>query len=117
MISSCVKDINIPIPEESNKPVLNLLMNKDSVIMARVMLSARLNALQAMPEVTNAVVSLYENGTLKETLTPQLYAGRTYYHGNTLPEAGATYRVMAAIPGYAEASGSDWIPDTVKTGD
>ena len=116
-ISGCYKDSTIRIPEESNKVVLNLLLNKDSLMMARVTLSGRLNERQPMPEVTNAVVNLYENGTFKETLTPYVSAGRTYYRGNTLPKSGATYRVTANIPGYVEASGSDQIPDTVKTGE
>lgn len=116
-ISSCEKTINISIPEESSKPVLNLLMNKDSAMLARVTFSTRLNSDQPIPEATNAIVKLYENGTLKETLSPYLVAGRTYYRANTLPKTGATYHVTAAVPGYAEVSGSDQIPDTVKTGE
>jgi hypothetical protein len=116
-ISSCEKTINISIPEESSKPVLNLLMNKDSAMLARVTFSTRLNGYQSMPEATNAIIKLYENGTLKETLSPYLVAGRTYYRANTLPKTGATYHVTAAVPGYAEVSGSDQIPDTVNTGE
>src|SRR6186713_11068 len=116
-ISSCEKTFNIPIPEESNKPVLNLLMNKDSVMMARVTLSTRLNGMNEMQEIKNAVVNLYENETFKETLMPAQYMGRIYYRSNTLPKAGAIYRVTAAVPGYEEASGTDRIPDTVKTGE
>jgi hypothetical protein len=117
MISSCDKNIDIPIPEESNKVVVNLLMNKDSIMIARVSISGRLNNIQAMPEVTNAAMNLYENGTFKGPLTPYVLAGRTYYRSNTLPQAGATYRVTAAVPGYTEVSGSDQIPDTVQIGE
>lgn len=117
IISSCDKDITIPIPEESNKLVLNLLMNKDSMMVGRVTLSGRLSASPTMAQVSNAVVNLYENGTFRETLTPYDTLGRTYYHGNTLPRAGATYRVTASAPGYTEVSGSDHIPDTVKIGE
>jgi hypothetical protein len=117
MISSCDKDIDIPIPEESNKVVVNMLMNKDSVMIARVSISGRLNNIQAMPEVSNAVMNLYENGTFKGPLTSYQLAGHTYYRSNTLPQAGATYRVTAAVPGYPEVSGSDQIPDTVKIGE
>jgi hypothetical protein len=117
MISSCDKNIDIPIPEESNKVVMNLLMNKDSIMIARVSISGRLNNIQPMPEITNAVMNLYENGTYKGPLTPYELAGRTYYRNNTLPQAGATYRVTAAVPGYTEVSGSDQIPDTVKIGE
>src|SRR5688572_3981021 len=107
MISSCDKDFDIPIPEESNKVVVNLLMNKDSIMIARVSLSGRLTNYQPMPDISNAVMNLYENGTFKGTLTPYVMAGRTYYRNNTLPQAGATYRVTAAVPGYPEVSGSD----------
>ncbi|THU38186.1 DUF4249 domain-containing protein [Niastella caeni] len=117
MISSCKKDITVAVPEESNKVVLNMLMNKDSIINARITLSGGLNSTQPLPEIKNAIVNLYENGTFKELLTPYIIYGRTYYRGNTPAQAGATYRVTATIPGYEEVSGSDHIPDTVKVGD
>jgi len=116
-ISSCEKTFEIPIPEESNKLVLNLLMNKDSIMMARVTVSGRLSDMQAGPDITNAEVKLYENGTYKETLTPYLHSGRMFYRGNTLPQTGVTYRVTAAVHGYKEVSGSDKIPDTAKVGE
>src|SRR5687768_5390961 len=93
MISSCRKDITIAVPEESNKVVLNLLMNKDSTMIARLTLSGRLNNTWPAPEIKNAIVNLYENGTFKETLTTYLYNGFTYYRGNTPAQTGATYRV------------------------
>ncbi|ACU61817.1 DUF4249 domain-containing protein [Chitinophaga pinensis] len=111
-ISACEKSFNIPIPEEANRPVLNLLMNKDSVMIARVSLSVRLNE-YGPKEVKDAVVKLYEDGNYKETLTTYTESGRTYYRGNTLAKAGATYRVSADVAGYEEISGSDKIPDTV----
>lgn len=116
-ITGCEKFIDISIPEESNKPVLNLLMNKDSMMIARVSFSARLNGSQSIPEARNAVVNLFENGTFKETLTPYVNTGLTYYRANTIAKAGANYRVTAAIPGFAEVSGADQIPDTVETGE
>ncbi|SHM75950.1 DUF4249 domain-containing protein [Chitinophaga sp. CF418] len=117
IISACEKPFNILIPEEANKPVLNLLMNKDSVMIARVTLSRRLDETQGIKEINDAVVNLYENGNFKETLNPYIQSGRTYYRGNTLPKAGAVYRVSAAVPGYEEVSGSDQIPDTAAIGE
>ncbi|OQP58739.1 DUF4249 domain-containing protein [Niastella populi] len=116
-ITGCEKIYDIPIPEESNKMVLNLIMNKDSIMMARVTLSGRMNGLQDMQEIPNAKVRLFENGTFKETLEPFNSSFRTYYRSNTVPRAGATYRVTAAAPGYPEVSGSDQIPDTVQVGE
>jgi hypothetical protein len=109
--------VYIRIPSASNKPVLNLLLNKDSILMARVTLSGRINEMQPMPEITNAEVNLYENGTFKEKLIPYQFASRTFYRGTTLPQTGSTYRVTAAVPGYTEVAGSDQIPDTVAVGE
>lgn len=117
ILSSCEKTIHIPLPEASGKPVLNLLMNKDSVMMARVTLSGRMNDFYEMKEVKNAVVNLYENGVFKEMLTPVIRDHYTYYRSESVPKAGAEYRVTAAIQGYEQVSGTDRIPDTVRTGE
>ncbi len=116
-ITSCEKTFDIPIPEESDKMVLNLIMNRDSAMMGRVTLSGRMNGPQHMREIFNATVNLYENGNFKETLTSYLVFGRPYYRSKTIPKSGATYRVTAAAPGYSEVSGADHIPDTVKVGE
>ena len=118
MISSCDKEFSIPFPVQSNKVVLSLLLNKDSVIVGRVSLSGeRPFGYSYVPEIKDAVVNLYENGTFKETLTSYDQSRYIYYRGNTLPRAGATYQVTAVVPGYTEVSGSDYIPDTVKIGE
>src|ERR1044072_8040167 len=93
-ISSCEKYINIPIPEESNKVVLNLLMNRDSLMMARLTLSGRLNGTQDLAEITNATVNLYENEIFKETLVPyrDLINYKGYYRSKTVAKPGATYK-------------------------
>jgi len=116
-LTSCEKTFEIPIPEESNKPVLNLLMSKDSLLTARVTLSTRIQSTQPIQEVKDAVVNLYENENFKETLIPYLSGQRTYYRSSTVPQEGATYKVTAAVAGYKEVSGSDMIPDTVATGE
>lgn len=116
-ITSCEKYYDIDIPDESDKVVLNLLMNRDSAMLARVTLSGRMNGSQDMRQLTNATVNLYENGTFKETLAPDLIHDRIYYRSKTIPRSGATYRVTAAAQGYTEVSGSDHIPDTVKIGE
>lgn len=117
MISSCEKTVNIPLPDEANKLVLNLIMNKDSIMMARVSLSGRLNEYQPPSQMHNAVVNLYENGTFKEALFPYMYSNNIYYRSKSVPKAGATYKVTAAVPGYTEVSGTDQIPDTVEIGE
>jgi hypothetical protein len=116
-ITSCEKTYDIPIPEESNKVVLNLIINRDSAMVARVTLSGRMNGSYDMREISNATVNLYENGAFKETLTPFLIYNSTYYRSKTIGQPGATYRVTATAPGYSEVSGTDYIPDTVQIGE
>ena len=113
IISSCEKKVSLQLPVKDSQPVLNLLMNKDSMIMARVSLSNRVNLTDPVLEVKNADVDLYENGTFKEKLLPIVFSGRTWYQGKTLAQTGATYRVTAVVPGYKEVIGSDQMPDTV----
>jgi hypothetical protein len=117
MISSCEKTVNIPLPDEANKLVLNLLMNKDSIMMARVSVSGRMNDYHPPSQMHSAEVNLYENGAFKETLLPYMYSNNIYFRSKTLPQAGATYKVTAAVPGYTEVSGADQIPDTVEIGE
>lgn len=117
MTCSCEKTVDIPLPDEANKLVLNLLMNKDSIMMARVSLSDRMKSFQQPVDMKDAVVNLYENGTFKETLKPYFNSTIFYYRSKTLPKAGATYKVTAAVNGYTDVAGSDQIPDTVEIGE
>jgi hypothetical protein len=117
ILSSCEKEAYISIPDEANKPVLNLLMNKDSVMMARLTLSSRLAPPWQLPEMENAIVYMFENDVFKEMLTPVERIGGTYYMSTTVPRVGATYRIHAAASGYPTIMGSDYIPDTVRVGE
>lgn len=114
---SCKKTITINLPEEANKPVLNLLMSKDSLIIARVTVSSRTSGNDIFPEVKEATLKLYENGTFKENLAPFLLADLTYYKGTSKAVAGATYRVVASVPGYEDVEGSDFIPEQASVGE
>lgn len=117
VVSACERSFNISVPEWSDKPVLNLLMNKDSVMVARVTLSTRLNGTRDVKEVKDVVVNLYENGDFKEALHSYQQSGITYYRSSAMAQAGAMYRVTALLPGHEEISGSDQVPDTVATGE
>lgn len=116
ILGACEKSFNISIPDYSNKPVLNLLMNKDSVMIARVALSTRLGDRKDTNELKDAVVNLFENGIFKERLSPYILSGRVYYRSKSVAKTGVTYRISAAVPGYEEVSGSDIVPDTVDPG-
>ncbi|RPD39995.1 DUF4249 domain-containing protein [Chitinophaga barathri] len=115
--SSCEKKITIPIPEEANKLVLNLLMNKDSIMVARVTLSGRLTGSGGTRDTLDATVGLYEDGVFRENMTAFRMNGLNYFKSTIKAKPGATYRCTAAVPDYGEVEGSDRVPDSVKTGD
>jgi hypothetical protein len=114
---ACDTDVVIPIPSEANKPVINVLMNKDSIIYARITLSGRVVNPDIFVEPKDAVVQLFDNDQLKETLVLRTVGFRDYYCSTTKMEAGHTYRVTAAIPGQEIAEGTDVVPDTVVIGE
>lgn len=117
MMCSCEKRVNVRLGDIDKKLVLNLLMNKDSIMMAHVSTSGQRTRNGSPMLVDNAVVNLYENGTFVETLS-RFYQESTYYYRSKLvPKAGATYKVTATAPNYSEISGTDVIPDTVAVGE
>ncbi len=107
----------IDLPEEANKPVLNVLMSNDSLIVARVTISSRISKNERFPEAKGATLKLYENGTFKENLNPFQVDDFTYFKGTTRALAGAKYRVVASVPGYEDVEGSDFIPEQANAGE
>ncbi|MGO4294279.1 DUF4249 domain-containing protein [Chitinophaga sp. RAB17] len=117
VVCSCKKKITIDIPNEANKPVLNLLMSRDSLMLARLTVSGHIGNGALFPEIRNAVVKLYENGVFKEKMDTVVKGIYTYYKSTVTAKAGATYRIVAAIPGFPEVEGSDFVPEGVATGE
>jgi len=115
-VCSCKKNITIDIPNEINKPVINLLINKDSVLMARLTFSSYIGMGGSFPEIHNAVVKLYENGLFQENLDVIVKDRDMFYKSTIKARAGATYRIVVTIPGYPEVQGSDVVPEEVVTG-
>ncbi|WP_212005309.1 DUF4249 domain-containing protein [Chitinophaga sp. HK235] len=117
VVCSCKKSVVIDLPEEANKPVLNLLMSKDSLIIARVTLSRRISGYAGFPEPEGAALKLYEDGKFRENLSPFKKDNDTYYKSTVRARSGASYRVVATIPGYEDAEGSDFIPEQTSVGE
>ncbi|MBV8252034.1 MAG: DUF4249 domain-containing protein [Chitinophaga sp.] len=117
VVCGCKKSVIIDLPEEANKPVLNLLMSKDSLIVAHVTLSSRSSAFGGFPEPAAASLKLYEDGIFKEYLSPFNFDARTYYKGTVKAQVGSKYRVVATVPGYEDVEGSDVIPEQAGVGE
>lgn len=114
---ACETDVVIKIPSENNKPVINVLMNKDSVIYVRITLSGRLEYSNIFVVPRDAVVQLFEDDQLKETLVFRRVGNYDYYCSTVKVKVGSTYRVTATIPGHEMAEGTDMVPDSVVIGE
>ncbi|WP_160714955.1 DUF4249 domain-containing protein [Chitinophaga solisilvae] len=115
--AGCTKKIDVNFPDQTSKPVLNLLMVKDSLMEARVTLSGYMNKSNDFPAVENAVVKLYEDGIFREEMTRLTKDEKVVYISTVKVRTGVTYRVTAAIPGYPEAEGSDVVPEPANAGE
>jgi hypothetical protein len=117
VVCSCKKNITIDIPNEVDKPVVNLLINKDSLLLARLTFSGYIGKWVKYPEIKNAVVKLYENGLFRENLDTVVRNRAMFYKSTIKARAGATYRITVNIPGYPEMEGSDMVPEEAVTGE
>jgi hypothetical protein len=114
---ACETGVIIDIPSEANKPVINVLMNKDSLIYVRITLSGKLANTNGFPEPKDAIVQLFDNDQLKETLALRTIGYFDYYCSTGKMQAGHTYKVTAAVPGMQLAEGTDVVPDSAVIGE
>ena len=99
---SCEKEVPVDLPDSKNKLVMNCIMNEDSVFMVLVSRTKKLYVDDnANTNITNATVSIYENGVFVENLlhdTAGVYISKTFK-----PKVGNTYKVAISCEGYADA--------------
>jgi hypothetical protein len=109
-ITSCEKEINIPIPYEGDKLVINTFINDDSLIYVELTKSEKLtqNFVRVTPQ--GAVVSLFENNIFVETVPLKNVYGKPYFISNKKAEQGKVYTVKATATGLPPAEGSDTMP-------
>lgn len=106
--AGCIKQIEVDFTPEV-KPVLNALLQCDSVVKADVSMSVRPNEFLE-GQRNDAVVKVYENGVFMETLQMKLEYNNARYVGTKRLKSGSHYRVTAEVPGYPMVDGEDVIP-------
>jgi len=111
--NSCKKEVKVDFADAEPTPVLNVLMNEDSLIDARLTFS-RNKASSGFEGPASAKVCLYENNIFKEELQPGEKNGLKYYRSHTPVHKGKTYKVTAEVAGYPLVEGSDIIPPLCK---
>ena len=122
--SSCESVITFKGAEADPKIVIYSLLHPDSVITVSVAVSHAVFEERYEPEqITDAVVRLFRDGELLETLayappvpSHEYYPASpysTYLSEVNRPEYGSTYRIEVEVPGLKTASGEATLPEPV----
>jgi len=107
---SCEKTVNIDLPYEGNKIVVNSFMMKDSLIYARLTNSSQLASRNNFPIPAGAKIDLYEDDVFKETMTRRNIYNSEYFISMSKAISGKKYTLKASATGLDNAEGSDTIP-------
>ncbi len=107
---SCEKEVNIDLPYEGNKIVVNSIIMKDSLVYVRLTNSSQLANRNNFPIPAGAKIDLYENDVFKETMTKTNIYNREYFVSVSKATGGKKYTLKASATGLDNAEGSDTIP-------
>ena len=112
--SACEKPVNIDLPYDGNKIVINSLIMRDSFIYARLTNSTPARGSNGyntgFPIPAGAKIDLYENDVFKETLVRRNIYGKDYFVSVSKATEGKKYTLKASATGLDNAEGSDIIP-------
>ena len=112
---SCEKDITVKIPQQRLKLVVNSITVLNRPFTAIVSKTAGTLELTT-PEsylVSNAMVLLYENSVLKDTLLFNSNTRRYEVKHNTVAKAGFTYQLKASAPEFATVEAKTTMPGRI----
>lgn len=121
VLLGCVKEIDIDYPDGSDKLTLNCVINPGETIRATLTTTLPFEEVQSSPSYKDALITLYENGELVDTLTvceaiyreSQNDTAYTYC-SNYNATTGNTYLVQAKKQGYPIVHGRTTIPKQSK---
>jgi hypothetical protein len=109
---SCEKESRIDIPYDGDKIVLNTFIQPDSLIYLRVTQSKEVREYGNLqfPELSGAVVALFENGVALPTPQWQVINGRGYYVSAGVAKEGALYSIGVDYKGLTAVNAMDSTP-------
>ncbi|PSL49960.1 uncharacterized protein DUF4249 [Chitinophaga niastensis] len=109
---SCEKRVDIKLPYDGDKIVVNSLIQPDSVIYIRVTRSVPSNVYDdnGFTEITNAAVTLEENGVVLTPLQWQEIKGHGYFVSTQKAILGKQYTVRVAAAGMQPVMATDTLP-------
>jgi hypothetical protein len=114
--SSCEQDTTLKLPAHTPRLVVHGYVETGNVFKIAVGKTFAADVLLPPVDtyVSTAIVALYENGLLKETLSYDA-AQKRYVSISTHAIAGKTYRITVAAPGYETAEATTAAPFPVNT--
>lgn len=110
--AGCSKESKIKIPYEGDKIVLNSLIQPDSLIYIRVTQSkpVRGSGNLQFPELSNAIVTLSENGVALPAPHWKVINGRGYFVSENIAGEGKHYNINVVAKDLKDVSASDSTP-------
>ena len=105
---SCETVVNVDLPEHESKLVANSFINPDSLMSIHISNSLSILDNGNLKNIENAIVEVYENNNLVETL--QHSSNGNYTSVNKYPAVGNTYQISASANGYDNITTSTIIP-------
>jgi hypothetical protein len=112
LFTACEKRANVELPYEGDKIVVNTFIQADSPVYIRVTQSQPATVLNdlAFRELSQAQVTLLENGQQFAPLNWQVIGGRGYFVSDIPARPGKRYTVNVSATGLTAVDGSDTIP-------
>lgn len=117
VLSSCEKSVNIKLPFDGHKMVLNSIITNDSLVYAHITRNEPNESnVNFFYELENCKVDLYENDVFKETLALKMINGKKYYVSDHKAKSANKYTIKAALTNESlvkdlpNVEGSDVIP-------
>lgn len=118
LLMSCETVVDIDVPEEEPKAVINAMFEADEPVKAEVTKSSTAMEKAQAEAVEAATVVLFKNGEsvdtlIKEDVPPEPGVPRRYVSENYTPEAGNNYRIEVEAEGLDPASAETRLPEEI----
>ena len=111
---ACETVVDVDIPRESSKLVVNSVIGTDQPVSAQVSLSKSVLDNSNLPYVTGAEVVLLEEGTVVATLEEDVNAVSSgIYTSSFSPVSGKNYTLQVSKSGYEPVEASTHIPSPI----
>ena len=113
---ACERDVIIDVPPQTTKLVVNGLTRVNTAFRVTVSKTAGIldSTNPASYKVPDALVQLYQNNVLKDTLVYETTSNSYLVKRNTRPQSGSTYTLTVDAPGFTSAIAETVTPAAIS---